>query len=74
MAQTYRNIEELPAMLTVYQLRSFLGIGQRQAYELTHTEGFPALKIGTTIKIPKHLLMDWIKTHLENNSEKGAAT
>lgn len=74
MAQIYKNIEELPAMLTVYQLRSFLGIGQRQAYELTHTEGFPAMKIGTSIKIPKHLLVDWIKNKVENQTEKGAAT
>lgn len=59
-----KNLEELPAMLSVADIRSLFGIGQRQAYELVHTEGFPTLKIGTTIRIPKHLLDKWIKENL----------
>ena len=69
MAQImYKSIEELPAMLNVKDIQLFFGIGKRQAYELVRTDGFPTLKIGTTIKIPKHLLKDWIKV----NTEKGA--
>ena len=62
--QTFKDLEELPAMLTVAVVRGLFGIGQRQAYELVHTEGFPTLKIGTTIRIPKHLLDKWIKENL----------
>ncbi len=64
----YKTLEELPAMLNVAHIKDLFGIGQRQAYELVHTEGFPILKIGTTIKIPKDNLIKWIN----KNAEKGA--
>lgn len=56
-------------MLNVSDVRDLFGIGKRQAYELVHTEGFPTLKIGTTLKIPKDNLITWINENLE----KGAA-
>lgn len=65
----YKNLEDLPAMLNVSDVRDLFGIGKRQAYELVHTEGFPTLKIGTTLKIPKDNLITWINENLE----KGAA-
>lgn len=60
MQTVFKSIDELPAMLTVKDVRILFDIGQRQAYELVHTEGFPAIKLGTSIKVPKHLLVDWI--------------
>lgn len=61
MQQVYKTIDELPAMLTVKDVKILFCIGQAQAYELVHSEGFPAMKVGGSIKVPKHLLLDWIK-------------
>ena len=44
---TYKNYDELPLMLNVVQVASVLGISRAGAYELVHSEGFPALKIGS---------------------------
>ena len=70
MADTkpYVSIDELPAMMSVDDLQAFFCMGRRQAYELVHREGFPMLKIGQVIRIPKHLLLKWI----EDNTGKGA--
>lgn len=48
----YGNDEALPNFLTVYDIRDYLGIGQRQAYELVKIEGFPAKKLGNSYRIP----------------------
>lgn len=57
----YGNDEALPNFLTVYDIRDYLGIGQRQAYELVKSEGFPAKKLGSFYRIPKNDFLDWVK-------------
>lgn len=57
---TYKNYDELPLMLNVVQVSSVLGISRAGAYELVHSEGFPALKIGSRIVVPKDKLREWI--------------
>ena len=47
-------------MLNVVQVASVLGISRAGAYELVHSEGFPALKIGSRIVLPKDKLREWI--------------
>ena len=37
-----------------------LGISRAGAYELVHSEGFPTLKIGSRIVVPKDKLREWI--------------
>lgn len=43
--------EELPPVLTVEQLRAFLGIGRNAAYTLVHSDTLPVvLRVGGTVK------------------------
>ena len=60
MSKTYTSYDELPIMLSVPQLASALGISRSGAYTLVRTEGFPSLKIGSRIVIPKDKLQNWI--------------
>lgn len=53
------NRDALPNLLTVYDIRDFLGVGQKFAYELIHKDGFPAKKIGTSYQIPKEDFLKW---------------
>lgn len=57
---TYKNYDELTLMLNVVQVAAVLGISRAGAYELVHSEGFPALKIGSRIVVPKDRLREWI--------------
>lgn len=56
----YKNYDELPLMLNVVQVAAVLGISRAGSYELVHSEGFPALKIGSRIVAPKDKLREWI--------------
>ena len=60
MSKVYTSYDELPIMLSVPQLASVLGISRSGAYALVRSEGFPALKIGSRIVIPKDKLLCWI--------------
>lgn len=57
---TYKNYDELSLMLNVVQVAGVLGISRAGAYELVHSEGVPALKIGSRIVVPKDRLQEWI--------------
>ena len=57
---TYKSFDELPLMLNVVQVAAVLGISRAGAYELVHSKGFPALKIGRRIVVPKDKLREWI--------------
>ena len=57
---TYKSFDELPLMLNVVQVAAVLGISRAGAYELVHSEGFPALKIGSRIVVSKEKLREWI--------------
>ena len=60
---TFKSYEELPLMLSVLGMAAFLGISRAGAYELARTKGFPALKIGTRIVIPKDKLKECLPIH-----------
>lgn len=40
--KVFKSMDDLPLMLTPYDLMDFLGKGQRQTYELIHSEGLQA--------------------------------
>ena len=61
---TYKNYDELPLMLNVVQVAAVLGISRAGAYELVHSEGFPTLKIGSRIVVPKDKLREWIDANV----------
>ena len=60
MSKIYTSYDELPIMLSVPQLAVVLNISRSGAYALARTEGFPTLKIGSRIVIPKGKLQNWI--------------
>ena len=66
---SYKNYDELPLMLNVIQVAAVLGISRAGAYELVRSEGFPALKIGSRIVVPKDKFLAWIDA---NSGSKNA--
>ncbi len=59
--RVYKSYEELPLMLTVLDVAAVLGISRAGAYELVRSDGFPVLKIGNRIVIPKDKFLLWIE-------------
>ncbi|GEM_PF-897016 len=54
------NFDDAPAMLSYKDLMSLLGISKETAYELMHSKGFPAIRIGRNIKVRKDALLSWL--------------
>ena len=56
----FKSYDELSLTLSVPEMAAALGISRAGAYELVRTDGFPALKIGSRIVIPKDRLQEWV--------------
>jgi len=54
---TFTNYDQLPLFLMVAQV---LGVSISSAYELMHETGFPALRIGSRIVVPKEEFRRWV--------------
>ena len=58
--KAYKSYDELPLMLSVPEVAAVLGISRAGAYELVRSDGFPALKIGSRIVVPKEKFIEWV--------------
>lgn len=59
----YTNYDDLPLMLSVLDVTSVLGISRAGAYELVRSDGFPSLRIGSRIVVPKEKFIGWINAN-----------
>lgn len=63
----YKEYSDLPMMLTVSEMGEALGISRAAAYQLVRSRGFPSMKIGTRILVPKDKFIKWIDEQTEEN-------
>ena len=59
----YTNYDDLPLTLSVPDVASVLGISRAGAYELVRSDGFPSLRIGSRIVVPKEKFIGWINAN-----------
>ena len=64
-----KSYEELPLLLNAKQLAELMGVSISTAYELMREEGFPTLKIGKRIVVPKEKLRAWISEQVKGGVE-----
>jgi hypothetical protein len=55
------TIFELPEVMEVKHIQTFLGIGRSQAYQLVKTSSFHTVTVGKRILIPKKSFMEWFE-------------
>ena len=56
----YQSYQDLPLTLTAPEVSEVLGISRAAAYELVRSKGFPHMKIGTRILVPRDKFLAWI--------------
>lgn len=61
----YKNYEELPLILNAKQIGALFGISISSAYELMREDGFPSIRIGNRLVVPKDKLIAWIERQVE---------
>jgi predicted DNA-binding transcriptional regulator AlpA len=63
---SYKSYDELPLFLQADLISDVLGISISSAYELMREKGFPALRIGNRIVVPREKFIQWVD---ENTSK-----
>ena len=51
---------EIPPILTVSQVAKFLSISRNKAYQLARSDQLHTLKIGNSIRVPRHALLRYL--------------
>ena len=59
----YKSYDDLPLFLNAELVAQVLGIAPSSAYELMHEDGFPVLKIGNRMVVPKEKFVAWVEEH-----------
>ena len=67
MNKFYTHYDQLPIVLNADQLAQALGISRANAYQLMHSKGFPTIRIGKRMLVPKDKFLEW----LDSKAEKG---
>ena len=49
------------AMMTMQDVQDYLGLSRHTTYQLTHTQGFPAVRFGRTIRVPRDAFLRWLE-------------
>ena len=57
---TVKDIKDIPEVMTVEEMRQFLGISRPTAYELVNQATFPTIRIGRAIRVRKSSLLLWL--------------
>lgn len=60
----YKSYDDLPLFLNAEMLSAVLGIAPSSAYGLMHETGFPVLKVGSRMVVPKEKFIQWVAEHI----------
>ena len=60
----YKSYDELPLFLNAETVAKLLGVSPSTGYELMHEKGFPVLRIGSRMVVPKEKFRAWVETNV----------
>ena len=61
---SYKSYDELPLFLNAETTAKLLGISISGMYERMHEKGFPVLKIGSRLVVPRDKLLAWVEQNV----------
>lgn len=67
MKRTYSTIDDLPMYLTIEEVGYLLGISRAGAYTFAHSEGFPLIRVGKRMVVPRDALLIWLENQHSNS-------
>ena len=59
----FKDYNELPLFLNAEMVSQVLGVSPSSGYELMHDPGFPILRIGSRMVVPKEKFIQWVEQH-----------
>ena len=60
----YKSYDELPLFLNSELVAQVLGVSISSAYELMHEKGFPAMRVGNRLIVPKAEFQTWVQNQI----------
>ena len=66
----YTSYDQLPLFLNAELVAKTLGIAPSSAYELMHERGFPTLRIGSRMVVPKDKFIEWLVQHTKGGGSE----
>ncbi len=66
----YTSYDQLPLFLNAELVAKTLGIAPSSAYELMHERGFPTLRIGSRMVVPKDKFIEWVVQHTKGGGSE----
>ena len=57
----FKDYSELPLFLNAETVAKLLGVSPSSCYELMHEPGFPILKVGSRMVVPKEKFIQWVE-------------
>jgi excisionase family DNA binding protein len=57
---TIIDVRELPAVLTMGDIQRTMRVAKKTAYDPAHRDGFPAIRLGRTIRVPREAFLRWL--------------
>ena len=61
----YKSYDDLPLFLNANLVAQVLGVSPSSGYELMHEPGFPVLRVGSRMVVPKEQFIRWVTEHTE---------
>ena len=57
----YQSYDDLPLFLNANLVAQVLGVSISTAYEVMREPGFPVLRVGSRMVVPKEKFMQWVE-------------
>jgi excisionase family DNA binding protein len=67
---TTTDAQTLPPILTMRHVKDYLRISRDMTYRLPHISGFPVVRLGRAIRVPREAFLRWIE---EQASQEGGS-
>ena len=65
-----RSYADLPLFLNAKLVAQVLGVSISTAYEVMHEPGFPTLRVGSRMVVPKEQFIQWVMENTEGGVHK----
>ena len=66
----YKSYNDLPLFLNANLVAQVLGVSPSSTYELMHEPGFPVLRVGSRMVVPKEQFIRWVTEHTEGGERR----
>lgn len=63
-----KSYDDLPLFLNASLVSQVLGVSISTAYELMNEPGFPVLRVGSRMVVPKDKFVEWVSQHTQGGA------